>query len=105
MVKHEGNVTSEPESHAEPESETALDTARRQLERVAGLVDVNPGIVERLMHPTKVQRVTVPAEVRRRLRRGLYRLPLPTRRRSRPPRSSNRRASPSFPTSSPTRAV
>ena len=60
MVKREGNVTSEPESHAEPESETALDTARRQLERVAGLVDVNPGIVERLMHPTKVQRVTVP---------------------------------------------
>ncbi|MGA9399342.1 glutamate dehydrogenase GdhB [Haladaptatus sp.] len=60
MVKHERNATVEPESHAEPESETALDTARRQLERVAGLVDVNPGIVERLKHPTKVQRVTVP---------------------------------------------
>jgi glutamate dehydrogenase (NAD(P)+) len=39
---------------------TALDTARRQLERAATLVDVDAGIVERLKHPTRVQRVAVP---------------------------------------------
>jgi glutamate dehydrogenase (NAD(P)+) len=45
---------------AEAEPTTALDTARRQLERAARLVDVDEGIVERLQHPTRVQRVAVP---------------------------------------------
>ncbi|GKZ15402.1 glutamate dehydrogenase GdhB [Haladaptatus sp. T7] len=60
MAQSEENAVAAEESNAEPESETALETARRQLERAAGLVDVNPGIIERLKHPTKVQRVAVP---------------------------------------------
>ena len=42
------------------ESETALQTARKQLERAASYIDVDPGVVERLKHPTKVQQVSVP---------------------------------------------
>lgn len=42
------------------ESESALATARRQLERAAAQVDVDPDVVERLKRPTKVQRVSVP---------------------------------------------
>ncbi|AFO57411.1 glutamate dehydrogenase GdhB [Natrinema sp. J7-2] len=48
------------ESAAEPDS--ALVTARRQLERAATHVDVDPGVVERLKHPTRVQQVSVPLE-------------------------------------------
>ncbi|WP_411966099.1 glutamate dehydrogenase GdhB [Haloferax sp. YSMS24] len=48
------------EQETDPEDVTALDNARRQLERAAKLVDVDEGIVERLKHPTKVQRVAVP---------------------------------------------
>jgi glutamate dehydrogenase (NAD(P)+) len=43
---------------AEPES--ALATARRQLERAATHTDVDSGIVERLKHPTRIQRVSIP---------------------------------------------
>ncbi len=39
---------------------SALTTARRQLKRAATHVDVDDGVVERLKHPTKVQRVSVP---------------------------------------------
>lgn len=42
------------------ESESALATARRQLERAAPHVDVGSGIVERLKHPTRIQRVSIP---------------------------------------------
>ncbi|OAQ51168.1 glutamate dehydrogenase [Natrinema mahii] len=52
--------TAETESADEPES--ALVTARRQLERAATHVDVDPGVVERLKHPTRVQQVSVPLE-------------------------------------------
>ncbi|WP_303657573.1 glutamate dehydrogenase GdhB [Haladaptatus caseinilyticus] len=41
-------------------SESALMTARRQLKRAAAHIDVDDGVVERLKHPTKVQRVSVP---------------------------------------------
>lgn len=44
----------------ESENDSALTTARQQLERAAVHVDVEPGIVERLKHPTKVQQVSVP---------------------------------------------
>mgnify|MGYP006274590441 CR=1 FL=1 len=47
--------TSEPEAQ-----ETAVETARRQLERAAAHLDVDPGIVERLKHPDKVHQVSVP---------------------------------------------
>ena len=44
------------------ERESALETARRQLQRAAALVDVDQHIVERLMHPKAVHEVTVPIE-------------------------------------------
>ncbi|WP_134672162.1 glutamate dehydrogenase GdhB [Halorussus marinus] len=40
--------------------ESALETARRQLEHAAAHLDVDPGVIERLKHPTKVHRVAVP---------------------------------------------
>ncbi|QLH84005.1 glutamate dehydrogenase GdhB [Halosimplex pelagicum] len=44
------------------ESESALATARRQLTRAASLVDVDPNVVERFLHPDAVHEVTVPIE-------------------------------------------
>ncbi|MFB6121849.1 MAG: glutamate dehydrogenase GdhB [Haloferacaceae archaeon] len=41
---------------------SALETARRQLEHAAAHLDVDPGIVGRLNHPTSVLRVAVPVE-------------------------------------------
>ena len=43
-------------------SESALETARRQLQSAAVHLDIDPSIVERLRHPTKVHEVTVPIE-------------------------------------------
>ncbi|WP_135827068.1 glutamate dehydrogenase GdhB [Halorussus ruber] len=50
----------EPTDESEPEPETALETARHQLEHAAAHLDVDPGVIERLKHPTKVHRVAVP---------------------------------------------
>ncbi|WP_306057204.1 glutamate dehydrogenase GdhB [Natronococcus wangiae] len=50
------------EPTSEPEAESAVETARRQLERAAAHLDVDEGIVERLRHPTGVYRVTIPLE-------------------------------------------
>jgi glutamate dehydrogenase (NAD(P)+) len=47
---------------AGPGTESTLQTARRQLQRAAGYLDIDPSVVERLHHPTKVQEVTVPIE-------------------------------------------
>ncbi|WP_433631783.1 glutamate dehydrogenase GdhB [Halomicrococcus sp. NG-SE-24] len=41
-------------------SESALETARRQLSEAATQVDVDSGVIERLKHPTRVVEVTVP---------------------------------------------
>ncbi|ELZ74641.1 glutamate dehydrogenase [Haloferax volcanii DSM 14919] len=46
----------------EPTEETALETVRRQLERAAAHLDVDPGVIERLRHPNQVHRVSVPLE-------------------------------------------
>ncbi|SFL35395.1 glutamate dehydrogenase (NAD(P)+) [Halogranum rubrum] len=48
------------ETETNETTESALTTARRQLKRAATHVDVDSGVVERLKHPTKVQRVSVP---------------------------------------------
>ncbi|NKE35728.1 Glu/Leu/Phe/Val dehydrogenase [Natronococcus sp. JC468] len=53
-------TTAEPT--AEPEPESAVETARRQLERAAAHLDVDDGVVERLRYPTDVYRVTIPLE-------------------------------------------
>ncbi len=56
--------TTPTQEEAEPETEydSALVTARRQLERAATHIDVDEGVIERLKHPTKVQQVSVPLE-------------------------------------------
>ncbi|KKF40099.1 amino acid dehydrogenase [Halorubrum saccharovorum] len=55
---HDEQSNSSPS--AEPES--AVETARRQLRRAADRLDIDPNVVERLKHPTKVHEVTVPIE-------------------------------------------
>jgi glutamate dehydrogenase (NAD(P)+) len=42
------------------ESETAVETARRQLEHAAVHLDVDEGVIERLKHPKQVHQVSVP---------------------------------------------
>ncbi|WP_440770330.1 glutamate dehydrogenase GdhB [Natronorubrum sp. DTA28] len=56
--------TTPTQQEAEPEEQydSALVTARRQLERAATHIDVDEGVIERLKHPTKVQQVSVPLE-------------------------------------------
>ncbi len=44
------------------EPETALATARRQLDRAATHLEIDPAVVERLNHPARVQRVSLPVE-------------------------------------------
>jgi len=64
-VPSESTVGQDEEATAETESadaESAVETARRQLLRAAEHVDIDPNIVERLKHPTRVQEVTVPIE-------------------------------------------
>ena len=61
--------TNSRQSHDEPlesspsvEPESAVETARRQLRRAADQLDIDPNVIERLKHPTKVHEVTVPIE-------------------------------------------
>ncbi|MFC7141522.1 glutamate dehydrogenase GdhB [Halosimplex aquaticum] len=42
--------------------ETALETARHQLNQAASIIDVDPNIVERLNYPAAVHEVTIPLE-------------------------------------------
>ncbi|SEH16108.1 glutamate dehydrogenase (NAD(P)+) [Natronorubrum sediminis] len=44
------------------EPETALETARLQLERAATHLDIGDSVIERLKHPAKVHEVTIPLE-------------------------------------------
>ncbi|MFP8951564.1 glutamate dehydrogenase GdhB [Natrialbaceae archaeon A-arb3/5] len=65
MTANTSDRTTGVESSAETDadgSHSALVIARRQLERAATHVDVNSGVIERLKHPTRVQRVSVPLE-------------------------------------------
>jgi glutamate dehydrogenase (NAD(P)+) len=48
------------ETTADEEPVSALETARRQLERAAIHVDIDGGVVERLKHSTKMTQVSVP---------------------------------------------
>lgn len=54
-------AATKPESEDE-EPETAVETARRQLEHAAEHLDVDPGIIERLKHPDQVHRVSIPVK-------------------------------------------
>jgi glutamate dehydrogenase (NAD(P)+) len=53
-------ATTEDENTGESDADSALVTARRQLERAAAHVDVDANVIERLRHPTRVARVSVP---------------------------------------------
>ncbi|WP_224450234.1 glutamate dehydrogenase GdhB [Haloprofundus salilacus] len=57
-AKNSDGTASEASDTADAES--TLSNARRQLERAAAHVDIDSGVVERLKHPTRVQRVSVP---------------------------------------------
>ncbi|MFC6615167.1 glutamate dehydrogenase GdhB [Halopenitus salinus] len=46
----------------ETEIESALETARRQLQHAADHLDIDSNVVDRLKHPKKVHEVTVPIE-------------------------------------------
>lgn len=48
--------------HPDEITESAVETARKQLTRTATQLDLDPSVVERLTHPNKVQEVTVPVE-------------------------------------------
>jgi glutamate dehydrogenase (NAD(P)+) len=56
-------MTTTPPSQEEEDEhdlDSALVTARRQLDRAAAHVDVDEGVIERLKHPTRVEQVSVP---------------------------------------------
>ncbi|MFC3478232.1 glutamate dehydrogenase GdhB [Halobacterium litoreum] len=55
-------TTTTEDDREESEPESALETARRQLREAAEHVDVDSGVIERLKHPTRVVRVSVPVE-------------------------------------------
>ncbi len=52
----------EQEPLTAPEPDTALGTARHQLERAAAHLDVDPNVVQRLAHPSTITEVSVPVE-------------------------------------------
>lgn len=54
------NQVAESKSSEEPEHESALQTARRQLREAATHVDIDQGVIERLKNPTRVVEVSVP---------------------------------------------
>ena len=62
MTQATPDGTSQEEATEKDNGASALKTARRQLERASQYVEVPEGVIERLKHPTKVQRVSVPLE-------------------------------------------
>ncbi|WP_440763925.1 glutamate dehydrogenase GdhB [Natronorubrum sp. DTA7] len=64
MASHQQSAVSTEEQQATEtaEPETALETARRQLERAATHLEIDESVLERLEHPAKVHEVTVPLE-------------------------------------------
>ncbi|WP_080505308.1 glutamate dehydrogenase GdhB [Halorubrum aethiopicum] len=64
MASKSKSTHNEPgdEAAESTESESALETARRQLYHAASHLDLDSSIVERLKHPKKVHEVTVPIE-------------------------------------------
>lgn len=56
------SVSKGEESEEDAEPESAMATARRQLERAAALLDIDPNVIERLKHPQRVERVSLPLE-------------------------------------------
>ncbi|SFG84411.1 glutamate dehydrogenase (NAD(P)+) [Halopelagius inordinatus] len=53
-------MSADEDGAGESNADSALVTARRQLERAAAHVDVDSNVIERLRHPTRVERVSVP---------------------------------------------
>ncbi|MFC7228633.1 Glu/Leu/Phe/Val dehydrogenase [Salinirubellus salinus] len=59
---HDETTTRDDTEESDAASESALQTARRQLRRAADHLDIDPNVVERLNHPKRVHEVTVPIE-------------------------------------------
>ncbi|ELY75715.1 Glu/Leu/Phe/Val dehydrogenase, partial [Natrinema pallidum DSM 3751] len=62
MASQQRSTTTREATAASAASETALETARRQLDRVAAQLDIDDAVIERLSHPRAVHEVTVPLE-------------------------------------------
>ncbi|MFC6988777.1 glutamate dehydrogenase GdhB [Haloplanus sp. GCM10025708] len=62
MSSKPSSAHDEATDEASVTNESALQTARRQLQHAADLLDIDPNIVERLKYPKKVHEVTVPIE-------------------------------------------
>jgi len=54
--------STEPATENADTGESALETARQQLERAAAALDLDPDVVERLHYPARVQEVNLPVE-------------------------------------------
>ena len=58
-----GGSTPETETEQPSNDESALETAQRQLDRAAALIDLDEDIHTRLSHPTRVLRVSLPVRL------------------------------------------
>lgn len=56
------SVSKGEEKEEDEEPESAMATARQQLERAAALLDIDPNVIERLKYPQRVERVSLPLE-------------------------------------------
>ncbi|RDI72565.1 glutamate dehydrogenase GdhB [Halopelagius longus] len=54
--------TDAPDAATEETEESAVETARKQLDRAATRLDIDPNVVERLRHPRTVHEVKLPVE-------------------------------------------
>jgi glutamate dehydrogenase (NAD(P)+) len=61
-TSHDESAGTEPNQRSAAPDVSAVETARQQLDHAAEHLDVDPSIVDRLRHPTRVQEVTVPIE-------------------------------------------
>ncbi|WP_436922902.1 glutamate dehydrogenase GdhB [Halosimplex amylolyticum] len=62
MVSETTATAEDTESQPTELPETALETARHQLNQAASIIDVDPNVVERLNYPAAVHEVTIPLE-------------------------------------------
>jgi glutamate dehydrogenase (NAD(P)+) len=62
MTENPSSIADGTDGDPESAPETALDTARHQLNEAASHIEVNRNIVERLNHPAAVHEVTIPLE-------------------------------------------
>lgn len=62
QTEHHPSETTNSNTSIDNEPETAVETARYQLQHAAEHLNVDPNIIERLQHPRTVHEVTIPIE-------------------------------------------